>query len=96
MNEQEVIEILFDEFGHKQFKTRDISDVVMTKLTSLLEIDETNCHKRNTRVGREIGALEGNAYTIGSDRKVKIAVQRPENKKLPRVFRLASSDPSHD
>ena len=94
MDGRKVAEALFAQFGFNEFLTREIPPDVMGKLTKLMEIHDTDLHIRNTKIGRSIGFLEGFEYTLESGQKVEIAVDRPENVRVPRRFRLSDSTPA--
>jgi predicted RNase H-like HicB family nuclease len=91
MDSKEVAEVLFAEFGFKEFLTRDIRPDVLDRLTKLMEITEIDRHARNTKVGLGIGSLDGMDYTLGSGQKVKLVITRPENKHIPRRFQFTAS-----
>ncbi len=85
---QKVAECLYAEFGRKEFLTRQISPDTMARLVELLEVRASEPRGRNTQVGKAIGSLDGTTYPLDSGHKVKISVERPENRHLPRRFRL--------
>ena len=95
MEGQKVATLLYAEFGDKEFLTRQISEETMAQLVKLMGITETG-HVRNTKVGKAIGSLDGNTYTVGAGQEVRVKVERPDNPRLPRRFRLASPSPVED
>ena len=92
MEGEEAVEVLFAQFGYREFLTRDIRPDVMDQLAGLMEIHETDHIGRNSKVGRGIGSLEGKEYTLQSGQKVKMAVTRSENSYIPRHFRFVDSN----
>lgn len=92
MSGKRVGEILFDQFGYKEFLTRDIPPDVMDQLTERMEIHDAG-PGRKIKVGQHISELEGFQYTPESGLKVEMTVTRPENRRLPRRFRFVDATP---
>ena len=88
MGGQKIAELLYSEFGHREFLTRQISKETMSQLLKLMGITEAG-HASNTKVGKAIGSLDGKTFTVGEGQKVRVNVKRPVNSHLPRRFRLA-------
>ena len=91
MDSKRVAEVLFAQFGFKEFLTRDIPPDVMHQLTDLMDIVDVG-HVRNTKVGRYIGSLEGPEYALETGQRVRVVVTRPDDKRYNRRFRFISSD----
>ena len=93
MSGRKVGEILFAQFGFKEFLTRDIPQEVMDELTERMEIHDAG-PSRNIKVGQYISYLEGYQYNPESGLKVEMTVTRPENRRLPRRFRFVDATPA--
>ncbi len=93
MEGKEVVDVLFAEFGFREFLTRHIPPDAMDRLSKLMEIIEFD-HVRNTKVGRGIGSLDGSEYTLASGQTVRMVVTRSENPHQPRRFRFVASTPA--
>ena len=91
MNGERIIELLYDEFGHERFLTKQISDSTMACLVELMGITESRHQVRNMYVGRCMGSLEGNEYAISAGKKVQMAVEKPVDKRLSRIFQIVAS-----
>ena len=88
MDKTKVVQLLYAEFGDKEFLTRQISEETMAHLVKQIGITETDIHRRNTLLGKSIGSLDGATYSLESSCRVKVEVERPEGRHLPRRFRL--------
>ena len=88
-----VAEILYAAFGEQEFTTSQITPKTMTKLTRAMGIPKmpkTAARQRNARVGRAMGAMEGQVYYIfDHEAQVKMHVSRPAQGHGTRRFRLA-------
>ena len=93
MDTWKVAEILYAEFGEQEFTTSQIPPKTMTKLTremGIPKMPKIAARQRNSRVGRAIGAMEGQVYYIfDHDAQVKMHVSRPDQGHGTRRFRLA-------
>ena len=93
MDTWKVAEILYAEFGEQEFTTSQITPKTMTKLTRAMGIPKmpkTAARQRNARVGRAMGAMEGQVYYIfDHEAQVKMHVSRPVKGHGTRRFRLA-------
>ena len=88
MDKTKVGQLLYAEFGNKEFLTREISANTMTQLVGVMGIKETDIHRRNTRVGKAIGSLDQRVFTLIGGGMAIMSVNRPENLHQPRSFRL--------
>ncbi len=86
-----VAELLFAEFGHEQFLTKQISDSTMTSLVKLMGITESRHQVRNRDVGLGMGSLEGTEYTLISGERVQMTVVRAPDKRGNRIFQLVAA-----
>ena len=95
MDGQKIAECLYEEFGNKEFLTREISPETMGKLVKLMGITGMG-HSRNTKVGRGIGSLDQGIFTLDGDGMVIMYVNRPEDPRQPRSFKLVNYRPVDD
>lgn len=94
MDTWKVAEILYAEFGEREFSTRQIPPKTMNKLTKAMGIPRTDARQRNIRVGRGIGSMKGRVYYIyDSAVQVRLDVEGPAKGHQARRFRLAPLEP---
>ena len=96
MDKSRACQMLYDQFGNKEFLTREISDTAIGLLSELLGISSSDTHARNTRIGKAIGSLEGHIFTLDDKSQAIMYVYRPENPRLPRSFQLVNYRPVDD
>ena len=85
---KKVAECLYAEFGRHGFLTREIPAVTMNRLVRLTGVGSAGKIGRNSQIGRAVGSLDQAEFTLDSGQRVKLIVERPENQRLPRRFRL--------
>ncbi len=93
MDRSKVCQTLYDQFGNKEFLTREISDTAIRRLSEALGFSEFDTHSRNTRIGKAIGSLEGHICTLDDESQAIMYVYRPDNPRLPRSFQLVDYCP---
>ena len=85
MDYSQIVEILYAEFGHDKFLTRQIPAEAMNRLAHAMEIPDTG-QSRKIKVGQALSNMGGRKYALPSGKKVVMAVERPANNSQPRVF----------
>ncbi len=92
MDKAKVAELLYAEFGNEEFLTRHISEETMGRLADVMGISETG-HARNTKVGKGIGSLDRDIFTLEGGGTVTVLVYPPEHPRQPRRFQLINYRP---
>ncbi len=87
MDYNKIVEILYAEFGHDRFLTRDITSETMTGLADSMAIPDIG-QSRKIKVGQTLSNMEGRKYALPSGQLVSMSVERPANQSQPRVFCL--------
>ena len=84
-----LVELLYAEFGDRDFRTAWIPEVLMQRLVKSLAIDPgLPRHVKNQKVGIMLRSLEGEQCTVKSGAQVILKIKRPDNRFAPRFFRL--------
>ena len=87
MDSSKIAEILYVEFGHDEFLTRDIPPRAMHQLGEALGITNTG-QSLKIKVGQALSNMEGLEYVLPFGKKIAMNVERPENNSQPRRFQL--------
>ncbi len=87
MNGTKVAGILYAEFRHDQFLTRDIPARAMQRLGKAMGVVGAG-QSLKIKVGQALSNMEGREYALPCGKKVAMGVKRPENKNKPCRFWL--------
>ena len=97
MDGKEVVEILYAEFGSKEFLTRNITEATMSRLAKLMGIPEIG-QSRKIKVGKFMSDMERQRTecVLHSGQRAKMVVTRPADKRHPRRFQIVVLAPMDD
>ena len=87
MDSSKIAEILYAEFGHDQFLTREIPPRAMHRLGEAMGITNTG-QSLKIKVGQALSNMEGREYILPFGKKIVMNVERPGNNSRPRRFQL--------
>lgn len=89
MDSSKIAEILYAEFGHDQFLTREIPARAMHQLGEAMGVTNTG-RSLKIKVGQVLSNMEGREYALPFGKKIVMNVERTAGKRQPCGFRLAN------